>query len=343
MRGEFVRKKKKVTLDHIAEKSGLSKVTVSKALNNKEGVSEEVKLKVREVAEEIGYKFTAIKVQDKSKHIAIILHQKYIADHKGNSTFYLKFYQELAVKLNQEGYICNLFTITPEEELKKQLPPMFLEVPLSGIISIGDMNKEYIELLLETQIPIVFLDCYHAECKIDCIATDNYYSTYDITVHLIENGHREIGFVGYTKAPAIQDRLLGYCRALMEAGIPIKRDYMVTDRNENNEELELILPKQMPTAFVCNGDDTAYKFVQVLKENGYSVPKDVSIVGFDNDIYAEICSPQLTTVAVDREAMTNKAIKVLIDKIEQKTPFQKNYTVFVPGDVIYRNSVKRLK
>ncbi|MGL6175274.1 MAG: LacI family DNA-binding transcriptional regulator [Cellulosilyticaceae bacterium] len=337
-----MRKKKKVTLDHIAEKSGLSKVTVSKALNNKDGVSEEVKLKVREVAEEIGYKFTAVRSQDKSKHIGIILHQKYIAD-KGNSTFYLKFYQELAVKLNQEGYICNLFTITPEEDLKKQLPPMFSEVPLCGIISIGDMNRAYIELLIGTQIPIVFLDCYHADCKIDCIATDNYYSTYDITGHLIESGHQKIGFVGVTQAAAIQDRLLGYCRALMESGIPIDENYMVIDRDEENNELDLKLPKEMPTAFVCNGDDTAYKFVQVLKAKGYSVPEDVSIVGFDNDIYAEICTPQLTTVAVDREAMTNKAIKVLVDKMERKIPLQKNYTVFVPGDIIYRNSVKKIK
>lgn len=337
-----MRKKKQVTLDHIAEKSGLSKVTVSKALNNKDGVSEEVKIKVREVADEVGYKFMVSRTHDKSKHIGIILQQKYISG-GGNSSFYLKFYQQLAVKLNQQGYICNLFTITPEEDHNNQLPPMFLGAPLSGVIAVGNISKDYIHSLVKLSIPVVFLDCYYGESEVDCIATDNYYSTYDITHYLIKNGHREVGFVGVTKAPAIQDRLLGYCRALMEAGIPIDHSYLVADRDANNDEIDFKLPTVMPTAFVCNGDDIAYKFVQYLKDAGYSVPEDISIVGFDNDIYAEICTPPLTTVAVDREGMTNKAIEILIQKINGTCTGKKNRTIFIPGDIIYRNSVKVLK
>ncbi|MGL4344205.1 MAG: LacI family DNA-binding transcriptional regulator [Cellulosilyticaceae bacterium] len=337
-----MRKRKQVTLDHIVEKSGLSKVTISKALNNKDGVSEEVKAKVREVADEVGYKFIAQKSSDKSKHIGIVLKQNYISD-AGKSTFYLKFYQELAVKLNQGGYICNLFSVTDEEEERGLLPPMFLEVPLNGIISIGNMNKEYVRLLNGLNIPIVYLDCYYNGPEVDCIATDHYNSTYNITQYLIKSGHKELGFVGVRKKPAIQDRLLGYCRALLEEGVPILAENMIPDRDYDNKEIPFELPEKMPTAFVCNGDDLAYKLIEHLKEKGYLVPEDVSVVGFDNDIYAELSTPQITTVAVDRNTMTDKAIEILLAKIKGTQQNSKHQKVVIPGDIIYRESVREIK
>lgn len=338
--GKSVRKRKEVTLDHIVEKSGLSKVTISKALNNKDGVSEEVKLKVREIAEEVGYKFIPSKAQDNSKHIGIILQQMYI-DQSGNSTFYLKFYQELTIKLNSLGYICNLFTIIPEEGGK--LPPMFLQAPLRGVISIGNIGKEYVQLLTKLDIPTVFLDYYYGGMGIDCVVTDNYFSTYNITKYLIDQGHQKIGFVGRKAFPTIQDRLLGYCRALMEVDLPLYKEDMLVDQKESGELIELVLPQQMPTAFVCNGDDVAYRFMNYLKERGYSIPEDISIVGFDDDIYSEICTPKLTTVAVNREEMIDKAIEILVGKINGTQRISKGQILFIPGDIVYRDSVRDIK
>lgn len=337
-----MRRKKSVTLQHIAEQVGVSKVTVSKALNNKEGVSEELRLRIWEIAQEIGYKFVSAKEGEKSKSIGIIIHEKYIMG-GGPSTFYLKFYQELAIKLNQRGYICNLFTITHLEDEKNMLPPMMIEAAINGIIAVGNLSKSYINLLENLNKPIVFLDCYYSDRKMDCIGTDNYCSTYEITSYLIEQGHKKIGFVGLPKATtSIQDRIMGYCRALIEADIEIKNEWIIPDRTLRNEAIRIQLPDEMPTAFVCNCDDTAYRLVDVLKSDGYSVPDDISVVGFDNDIYAELCHPPLTTVAVDRDAITSKAVDTLVQKISGSVDFKNQQKIFIAGNIIYRNSVKRI-
>lgn len=337
-----MRRKKSVTLQHIAEQVGVSKVTVSKALNNKEGVSDELKNKIWEVAQEIGYRFTTNKDSERSKQVGIILHEKYVTG-AGPSTFYLKFYQELAIKLNQRGYICNLFTITLIEDEKNILPPMMEQAQLSGIISVGNLSKAYIKLLNGLNIPIVFLDCYYSDQKMDCIGTDNYCSTYEITSHLIEQGHKKIGFVGLPKATtSIQDRLMGYCRALLEADLYINNEWIIADRDMKNEEIPIVLPDKMPTAFVCNCDDTAYKLVKLLQTKGYSVPDQISVVGFDNDIYAELCHPPLTTVEVDRDAITTKGVEMLTHKIEVELNYKNPQKMFIAGNIIYRDSVKRL-
>lgn len=337
-----MRRKKSVTLQHIADQVGVSKVTISKALNNKEGVSDELRLKIWEVAQEIGYKFSVAKEGERSKNVGIIIHEKYIMG-GGPSTFYLKFYQELAIKLNQRGYICNLFTITHLEDEKNMLPPMLIEASLNGVIAVGNLSRSYIGILENLNIPVVFLDCYYSDRKMDCIGTDNYCSTYEITSYLIEQGHREIAFVGLPKATtSIQDRIMGYCRALIEADIEFKKEWIIPDRTLKNEVVQIQLPESMPTAFVCNCDDTAYRLVDLLKTEGYGVPEDVSVVGFDNDIYAELCHPPLTTVAVDRDAITSKAVETLIQKIDGYVDFKNQQKIFIAGNIIYRDSVKRI-
>lgn len=126
---------------------------------------------------------------------------------------------------------------------------------------------------------------------------------------------------------------------MLEENRVVNDDWVISDRDENDEEVEFVLPKVMPTAFICNCDDTAYKFVNHLKEKGYRVPEDISVVGFDNDIHAELCRPKLTTVAVDIDTMAEKATATIIDRIENKLP-TKQRKIFVTGDIVYRDSVK---
>ncbi|MGL4345134.1 MAG: substrate-binding domain-containing protein, partial [Cellulosilyticaceae bacterium] len=140
---------------------------------------------------------------------------------------------------------------------------------------------------------------------------------------------------------SIQDRFLGYYRSLLEAKLEIRTHWVISDRDEEGEAIAFILPQEMPTAFVCNCDDTAYKFINHLKKQGYKVPDEISIVGFDNDIYAEVCEPKLTTLAVDVETMTQKAATLMISKVEEEVTV-KSTRIFVTGDIIYRNSVKKI-
>ncbi|MGL6173152.1 MAG: LacI family DNA-binding transcriptional regulator [Cellulosilyticaceae bacterium] len=339
-----MRRKKEVTMQAIADELEISKVTVSKALNDKEGVSDELKLKIKQIAEAMGYKKSNIDATEENespKYIGIMVKEKYVNSEE-RVTFYLKFYQKLASQLNAKGYMCNLFTLKSEGKQERELPKLFLETPIHGVIVIGNIHKEYISAIRGLDIPMVFLDFYDSDNNIDCVLTDNYYSAYEITNYLVKNGHEKIGFVGNINATSsIQDRFLGYYRSLLEAKLEIRTHWVISDRDEEGEAIAFILPQEMPTAFVCNCDDTAYKFINHLKKQGYKVPDEISIVGFDNDIYAEVCEPKLTTLAVDVETMTQKASTLMISKVEEEVTV-KSTRIFVTGDIIYRNSVKKI-
>lgn len=338
-----MRRKKEVTMQFIADQLDISKVTVSKALKGQEGVSDELRKKIKEVASQLGYKLPGTdQVVSTPKNIVIMVQEKYV-DAREYTTFYLRFYQKLASSLTQKGYMCNLYPLGNTMASAAELTRLFIDNGIGGIIVLGDVKKQHIDVLKDLKISMIFLDCYNADVNVDCIVTDNYYSTFEITNFLVRSGHKSIGFVGNINATSsIQDRFLGYCRSLMGSGLPIKQDCIIPDRDEQTEEVEFVLPQDMPTAFVCNCDDTAYKFVQHLNKEGYRVPEDVSVVGFDNDIYAEISIPKLTTVAVNVEVMTEKATNLIIDKIENGAK-DKQSKIFVSGETVYRHSVSNIK
>lgn len=335
-----MRKKKKVTMQDIANKLGISKVTVSKALNEKDGVGSELKEKIIATSREMGYiPPNSGKTEESSKNIAILLNEKF-AD--GEANFYLRCYQRLSFELSKLGYFTNLFTVNQIMKDRVELTAQFSQNHICGVILLGTFKKAFVENIKSLDIPCTLMDMYDSDSEMDCVVTENIYSTYELTNHLLECGHRDIGFVGTIYSTgSIQDRFLGYFRALLENRIEINPDWILDDRDDENQEVKIILPENMPTAFVCNCDDTAYYFIKILNENGYSVPKDISIVSFDNDIYAELCEPKLTTVAVDIELMAVRAAKLIVEKVEKPNAI-KHGVVFVNGRIIYRDSVKRI-
>ena len=117
-----------------------------------------------------------------------------------------------------------------------------------------------------------------------------------MTEHLISTGRRNIGFVGSVlSTSSIMDRYLGYVKAMLRAGLPIRDDWRLEDRDDQGKFMPFSLPHEMPDAFVCNCDAVAYNLVETLKRNGYRVPQDVAVTGYDDYRYSTLCSPQLTS------------------------------------------------
>ena len=137
----------------------------------------------------------------------------------------------------------------------------------------------------------------------DAIVSDGYYGMYTLTNYLLERGHRDICFVGTVKATSsICDRFFGYARAMYEQGIVVTQDNIINDRATGMSEISIELPEHIATAYACNCDSTAYQLINVLKDKGYQIPEDVSVVGFDNYLVSEIASPKITTYEVDINA-----------------------------------------
>lgn len=160
-----------------------------------------------------------------------------------------------------------------------------------------------------------------------------------MTNYLIASGHRDFAFVGNVHATSsIQDRFLGYYKSLLEHRIPLRQEYILNDRDERGNLLEVEIPETIPTAFVCNCDQVAYMLITTLRKRGIRVPEDCSVVGFDNDIYASLAEPALTTVEVDRKEMAKAAVYKLLSKI--KTNSSGNGRMLIRGKMIYRESVR---
>lgn len=330
-----------VTMKDIADRLDVSIVTVSKALNNKEGVSEELREKIKKVADEMGYRYNIVAKSMKkgySYNVGVIVSERFADDLQ---SFYLKFYQNICKALEQYGYLGMLHILSYDEERNLKLPKMYNEMKVDGLIILGQVSKPYIELLKDIEIPTIFLDFYDEHDEFDSIISDNFYSSYEITNYLINQGHKDIAFVGNIYATSsIQDRFLGYYKSLLEHGMDLRKDYIINDRDEDGKFIELVLPDDMPTAFVCNCDRVAYNLINKLKESGYKIPDDCSVVGFDNDIFATLSDPKLTTVETNMEEMSKTAVKSIMRKIED--PDKGIGRVLVKGKIVYRDSVKKI-
>ncbi|ANF96695.1 substrate-binding domain-containing protein [Paenibacillus bovis] len=330
---------KNITMRDIALKMGVSSVTVSKALNDKDGVSDELKEKIKLAAWEMGYRMNTVAKSMReglTYNLGVIIPERFTGT---SQTFYLRLYQEIAVALQQHNYYGILHILSREDEEQLHLPRIYHEQKVDGFILLGQVSKEYIEVIEQIEQPKMFLDFYDEHAEIDSIITDNFYGAYELTNYLIRQGHRDIAYVGNLySTSSIQDRFLGYYKSLLEHHLPLRQEWILSDRDEQGTFVDLELPSSLPTAFVCNCDQVAHLLLQQLRAEGYQVPQDCSVVGFDNDIYATLSEPHLTTIEVNINKMAYTAVDSILKKI--RDPHTSFGRVLVPGNIIYRDSVK---
>lgn len=312
--------KKNVTLKDIAEKVGVSSVTVSKALTDKDGVSDNVRKRIKEVASELGYKVSSSQnALGQSGNIGVIVAKKFIKDDA--NAFYLKIYQGIVQTLSRFRYYGILEIIDAHNERGMVCPKLLEDKKVDGLIILGQFQSDYIRMIEECGVPIVLLDYYDKRLNLDSVISDSVYGSYRATNYLLSKGHTKIGFVGSIfSTNSIMDRYLGYYKALLEAKCEIKPEWLIEDRNEDGEYIPLVLPEHnnMPTAFICNCDNISYILIKKLNQLGYRVPNDISVIGYDNTILSIIPDLKLTTVDVNIEAMTESAIDLIIKKIKEE-------------------------
>ena len=334
--------KKNITMSDIAERLSISTVTVSKALSNKDGVSEALREEIKRVAEEMGYRCNIAAKGMKegcTYNVGVVVAARYMD--AGNS-FYWAMYQSLIQHLSKHNYYAILEIISKEIEYENRLPNMIQDKRVDAVIVLGNVQEAYIDLLLEQETPILFLDFYDRHYEMDVVIGDNMYGAYIMTNYLVENGHKDIGYVGNIYATSsILDRYLGYQKTLIENHLPIRSEWTISDRDEDGEFLEFVLPEELPSAFVCNCDEVAYYFIQHLNKLGYRVPEDISVVGFDDYLYATISKPAITTLQVDVESMAREAVESILKRFNDRK--YKLSRKVITGKIIIRESVKNIK
>ncbi len=327
----------------IAQKLGVSVVTVSNALAGRDGVSDKMRRKICETAEELGYKPSNTKSGKQkqsppreSRNVGILTSECFVG---ARGTFYWELTALISNKLSAMNVLTVYECISRENENSGTLPTMITDKKVDGIIVIGQISRKYIERLSHITMPLLFVDFYDNRFNIDSVNSDSFHGGYILTDYLVEKGHRDIGFFGTVNATSsINDRFLGYIKCLMENNLEYHKEWTIGDRFERsllNPHIEF--PKNMPTAFVCNSDETAFRVISALKSKGVRVPEDISVVGYDNYTVSSICIPTITTVDVDLDKMAASSVDIMIKKMD--VPGYCAGRCIISGKLIEKNSV----
>lgn len=331
----------KVRLADIAERIGVSTVTVHNALSGQKGVSDELRQQIIQLADEMGYRQnTAAAKREKGrslKNIGIVISEKYLAEY---TTFYWKMYQEMALTATDKNCMTSVEILKHEAEAKLILPRVVAEGTVEGLIIMGKISKRYIRFLKEaTKMPIIFLDFYDKELAADSVIADNFYGMYLMTQYLFEQGLRKMAYVGSIQATSsIMDRYCGFQKALWENGEELPKEWLIEDRNEIGDII-IELPEKLPEVFVCNCDLVAGKLILMLEERRIRVPEDVSVVGFDNYLYPGFPDKRITSYEVNTKAMVKVALEKVLKRL--KNPESGRGLDIISGHIVEKESVKK--
>ncbi len=220
---------KTVTMKDIADSVGVSTVTVSNALTDKGGVSEEIREKIKSAADRMGYTYnTSSKSVYANLHytVGVILSRRFVKE--DTDAFYTKLHQNIVQKLIPLNFFTQLEIVEIEDERKSNTPNLILANRVDGIIVLGQMEKEYLKMLKTHEIPLLYFDFKGNVNEDDSVNGDGMHGVYELTNYLMDMGHRKIGFVGSVSQTAnILDRYLGYSKALLEKGIFPKEEWLL--------------------------------------------------------------------------------------------------------------------
>lgn len=337
-------RKKRVSMQNIADQLNISKNAVSLALQDKKGVSEEMRYRILQTARELGYGQYAEKSPD-SRNVLILVPER-IMSYQDNDHF--RFFHDmiwgLEKSIRKRGLSAVIAPIDPEMESELRLPHHCNEISFIGIILFGIVNKEYARLVWELDTPLVMFDSYHRELPCPVVASANTEGAQEAVRMLIRSGHRKIGFIGPANlTTSHEERWLGYWSAMQESGLPLDMSKVMTYSagfHDTEQEIEAYLNslEEFPTAFFCGNDRIAYLLARQLRKRELKVPEDISIVGFDDLHYDYEDDSELgmTTMRVEKEEMCEAAADMLLTVNSSCRAMLRQY---IRPTLVVRNSV----
>jgi DNA-binding LacI/PurR family transcriptional regulator len=305
------------TLKDLADAAGISVAAVSKVLNNREGVSATNRARVARVAAEIGYRGRGgrLTAQPRLDTAVVATLAKYVT----NDAFYSEILDGLVRNAKEEGLALDLAILTGTDLSSPDYAPL-LEANGGGILLVGVDDPDLVTAIHKTGRPTVLVNGMDRRMRVSSVSPDYNFGGWLATQHLLDLGHRDIVHVTHVYRESLRRRLLGFRDALEEAGIAFTPEQHVLDVGAPDmltiscrERVSqwIAARRTMPTAFFCANDMVALGVMQAVVETGRSVPRDVSVIGFDGLKLGEHAAPPLTTMAMDAAQMARTAIQLL--------------------------------
>lgn len=330
-----------ISINDIARALGISPSTVSRALKDHPDLSTETKRIVKEYAEKVNYRPNALALslkRQRSNTLGLVIPE--ITHHFFSSV--ISGIEELAYGKGYRLIICQSNEDYHREVINTQV---LLDNRVDGIlISISKTTHDHghFKDLIDTGIPLVFLDRVSEVIETDKVVTADFEGALLATNHLLERGCRKILHLASPEHLHVgRQRCDGYKKALSNFGVqPDPSLILQCDTRQEVYEMKdaiLQLATRIDGIFAVN-DFTAIAAMQILQKNGFRIPEDIAVAGFGNDPIASIACPTLTTIEQRGYEMGKQAVEILIRRIENPSTFMDFQTIIVPVSLEKRES-----
>lgn len=334
-----------VTIKDVAALAGVSPSTVSRTCKNNPSISKETKEKVRRAMAELGYEpnFQASNLAtSNSRTIGIILPVS--AREAYENSFYLEVIRGISQFCNQRQYANTIITGQDENEILQVIRTMTRSGQVDGFIVLYSKHQDPIIDYLNSEglLYVLIGKAYQLTNQTIYIDNDNILAGQEATEYLYNLGHRRIGYLGCGDNLIYSaDRKAGYQIALTRHRLEHRSDYAVEIKSALSEDndspiRELLQNPERPTAIIVCDDIFAVALQRICREMGISIPDDLSIVSFNNSLFAKLTSPQLTSIDVNTCQLGIEAASQVINHVEN--PNLLATKIIVPHFLVERKS-----
>ncbi len=335
-----------VTIKTIAEKAGVSVVTVSRALNNRHDISKEMREKILKIAEEFNYvpnHLAKSLVTRRTKTIGLII--KELVD-----SFLAEVVQGVSDVAREKGFtiiLCHTYDNADQEiEYIRHLRAKQVD---GMLIYPTQADKRYIHELKNSPIPYVFLNRHTDALRCDYVANDNIEGTYQLVNHLIQQGRKRIVYLcAKPSASSGHERILGCQKAIRENGLP--SNYLRVESCDEtiescyNAAKMLIANYRHEIDAILSWDDRlSLGIIRALFEAGIRIPDDIAVAGYDDSEIAQHLSPPLTTIHQPAYQIGKIAAEILFEKIASEESAEAKQIILKPELIVRASTVRHEK
>ena len=336
-----------VTIKDVAKLAGVSTSTVSRVCNNNPAISRETQEKVRSAMAQLGYvpSAPAYNAPQPIKMIGVVLppseHDAY------ENTFSLKAIRGISQICNQRGVATTVITGRDSNEILLSVQTLHRSGRIDGFIMLYSRKKDVVvDYLCEQGLLYVVVGkpSELAEQTI-CVDNDNLLAGREATDYLYNLGHQRIGYLGKRNDLFAEERRAGYQLSMLLHQLPNRPDYCVEVEDKADSEQfamlkQLLNREDRPTAFVVSDDILAMTLERICIQNRLHIPRDVSIIAFNNSLVTQIAYPRLTAVAINAYQLGKEAATQIINHIyDPELPVTRTV---VPHRIIERESCQKV-
>lgn len=305
-------------LAEVAKKVGVSEATVSRVLNDKPGVSEATRAAVLTALDVLGYERPTQLRGERARLVGLVLPEL------GNPIF-PALAEVVGGALAQRGFTPVLCTLTPGGLSEADYVEMLLQQQASGVVFAGglyaeaDASHEHYHRLLDVRLPVVLVNAAAEKLSFPQVSTDDAVAAEQAFAHLLSLGHERIGLVLGPEDHVPCSRKLAAVRAAAESAgveLPEARIRRSMFSLEGGQAVTGRLIRDGVTGIICASDPLALGVIRAVRRLGMSVPRDVSVVGYDDSAFMNCVNPPLTTVRQPIEAIGRAAVSLLVNQVE---------------------------